>query len=84
MAKIGTRTFAVAVFDATLVIVTCNMFFFVMAKDHRHGYFYENLTFFKIRQQDILINRSYCNKADDEAGERKRQRLEVDLSVINK
>ena len=28
LAKIGTRTFAVAVFDATFVIVTCNMFFY--------------------------------------------------------
>ena len=45
--------------------------------------FSENLTFFKCRQQDSLINRSYCNKADDEAGERKRQRLEVDLNIIN-
>ena len=36
LAKIGTRTLAVAVFDATLVIVTCKMFF-VMAKDQRHG-----------------------------------------------
>ena len=27
LAKIGTRTFAVAVFDATLVIVTCKIFY---------------------------------------------------------
>ena len=45
--------------------------------------FSENLTFFKCRKQDSLINRSYRNKADDEAGERKRQRLEVDLNIIN-